>query len=273
MAGNKFRARERASTLANVYWRIRPVVRAAALAAVVGALLAVGWQGVLRSPYFRVRNIDVTEGPHFPRDEIIERVGLDRPINVFQFDADAARDALLTHPWVADAKVTTTLPDRATVEISERKAAGVIALDGLYLVDGTGRPFVRAKAGAAAGLPVITGVTRASYDAEPEHVEARIREALSVARLYTRTPLAAAWPLNGLHLATGGRTELLLGQTRVVLGRGAFKVKLERLGEVLGELKRRKKSARYILLSEDGKRAIVSEKPLEEGLDGSLSLR
>lgn len=282
MARNRFRGNRRvgegpetlggrvAGVLARV---VRRVVKLSVVLALLGAVGYGGWQAVLRSPYFRVRTISVQPTKHLDRDAIVARLGLDDTTNVFRFDPEVAAEALRDHPWVARATVRKALPDRVEIEVVEREPAGVVVLDGLYLVDATGRPFVRPEPREALGLTVVSGLDRATYEADAEHGRERIRSALALARLYGQSPLAARRPLSAVHLDAGGKSELLLGRTRVVLGRDGFKEKLVRLEEIFSKLSSRNMDAEYILLSEDNRRAIVKERSIEREMSGSLSLR
>lgn len=250
---------------------VRPLVRATVVLGLLAAIGLTGWRAVQVSPYFVVRHVDAEATPHLDRARIIELMGLLEPTNVFQFDAGAARDALLSHPWVATATVERVLPDRVIARVEERDPAGAVVLDQPYLVDATGRPFVQAPANAVAGLTLITGLDRAAFEADPEGARERVRDALAVARRYALSPLAERRPLGNVHLAPGDRLELMLGHTRVALGRGDFRDKIQRLEQILDAMAARKVDASYILLSEDLERAIVKEVPLRRGLGGALS--
>ena len=70
------------------------------------------------------------------------------------------------------------LPSTIAVDVVEREAACVVALNALYLADTRGLVFKRANPDEAAALPVITGVDRDAYLSEPEHAREHVREAL-----------------------------------------------------------------------------------------------
>ncbi len=253
--------------------QLGPVVKLGLIAAFLGLAAWTAYTAVLRSPYFRVRVVEANETAHLDRRAIIERIGLGQPTNLFRFDAKAAEDALLAHPWVARAEVRTVLPDRVEVVIEERAAAGVVALETLFLVDDTGRPIVPALPTDVADLPLVTGLNRQDYEVDAEGTRARIRDALSLARQYRNSPLATLRPLSDVHLAPIGRMELMLGRTRVVLGRDRHRQKLDLLNQIFAQLAERGVDAAYILLSEDLERAVVKEQPIDQGIGGSLSLR
>ena len=250
---------------------VTPHFRAVVLFACVGALGYAGWRAVLASPYFTVRHVDVVPSPHLDRDMILETVGLTAPTNIFRFEPSVAREALLAHPWVATVRVTETLPDGVSIKIQERKASGIVVLDGLHLVDSEGQPFVRARSSEMGDLPVIT-VDREVITADVAHWQGRIREALAVARLYDRVSVRIGRTLSNVHLAPGARLELMLGTTRVTLGRGRYEEKLNLLTRVFTRMAERKVDAEYILLGDDQKRVIVKERAIARPLTTSLTM-
>ena len=224
----------------------------------------VGYRAVIDSPYFVVRVVEVQPSAHLTRARIIELLGLTGPTSVFRFDETAATEALLAERWVAHATVTRKLPDRVTVHIEERDAAGVVVMGELFLVDDEGRPFVKPGRDEAQGLPLVTGLSRAEWSADQDAASARIRSALALARSYERSPVALKRRLSDVRLAPGGRMELMLGPMRVAMGSAGFGEKLIRLDAIDRSLRERNLDAAYVLLSDDLKRAIVMEKPLAQ---------
>ncbi len=281
MGRNRFRKQQRrygrrASVVAGdlmvrLGFGLRPHFRTLIILACVGVLGYVGWRAVLSSPYFTIRHVQAEPSPHLTRDVILSTIGLDQPTNVFRFESHGAREALLAHPWVAAVSVGETLPDRVSVEIQERRAAGIVVIDGLHLVDSEGQPFVRARPDDVGTLPVIT-VDRAVIGDDLAHWQSRIRQALAVARLYDRVSVRIGRTLSNVHLASGGRLELMLGATRVTLGRGRYEEKLNLLTKVFTRLAERKMDAEYILLGDDQKRVIVKEKAIARPLTNSLTM-
>lgn len=283
MAGNRFKGQRRAALrqkfagvarVLGIVWRaIRPVTLTVLAFGILGGLGFAAWKAVLQSPYFTVRTIQVEGSAHLTRDAVIGRAGLAQRTNMFRFDPQLAAASIEGHPWVAHAEVSTALPSTVNIQFEERRPEGVVVLGGLYLVDGTGEPFVKPSPAEAAGLPLITGLDRETYRADPEGAHAQIRDALAIARHYDLSELAARRPLSNVHLGEGGRLELFVGRTRVVLGQTEHRAKLRAAQRVFAQLKKRKLDASYILLSEDEKRAIVKEIPIADESDGSLTMR
>lgn len=105
------RRRARRERLRKVKW-VKLTALAALLVVVILALLA--------SPLFAIRSVRF-EGVVYTSGKSVEsaRKALDGE-SVFTVNTKAAREALLSDPWVADVRVTTQFPGRALVEISER---------------------------------------------------------------------------------------------------------------------------------------------------------
>ena len=241
--------------------------------AVLGGLCvagAGGWAVVQRSSYFNIRTVEATETAHLNRDTIVGLAGLDGPVNLFRYDALVAEEALGSHPWVASAHVEKRMPDRVEIRLSERVPAAVAALGALYVVDADGQPFIRATPSQAQGLPLVTGLSRELYEANPGASRALVRDALALERLYQRSELAAAHPLSNVHVGEGGRLELMLGRSRIVMGQGDFRTKLDRLARIFETLGQRGVEASYVLMDEKGQRSIVREVSAARPIMGSL---
>ncbi len=252
-------------------WRfVRPALLAAVILSAVGGVGVAVWQAAGSSAYFKVRTIEVSPTTQLTRAEVLALAGLDTAVNTFQFDTAAARAQLQAHPWIARAEVTKRLPNRVSVEIQERAPAGVLVLDELYLVDGAGAAFVAAQPAQVAAYTLVTGMDRSFYEAEPAAAQAQVREALAVARLYARHSLSDRHPLSNVHLGDGGRIELQLSRTRVVLGHENWNKKLTQLERIFEQLQARNMDAAYVLLSEDLERAIVKEIPTRSAISASL---
>jgi cell division protein FtsQ len=67
------------------------------------------------------------------------------------------------------------------IDVREHVAAAVVELGGLYLVDADGHPFKRAELASddGAGLPILTGIDRAAYIANPAATAGQIKNALA----------------------------------------------------------------------------------------------
>jgi cell division septal protein FtsQ len=150
----------------------------------VGAVAGGGYGGyrfVTHSPRFAITDIEVRGTHVLAPDAIRARLGFVAGDNIFLAPLARAERTLGAEPWIADVRVHRELPHTVVVDVRERAPAAVVELDGLYLADAAGRVFKRAATehGEGAGLPVVTGLDRAVYGADPDAGAAEVARALA----------------------------------------------------------------------------------------------
>lgn len=131
--------------------------------------------------------------------------------------ADIAR-AVERHPWIDSATVRMELPSTLQITVTEHVPVMMVALDALWYVDGSGRPFHRADT-ADLDYPILTGVDADLVAGHPEIASAIIGRALSLLRDAAAPPLHGTAAISEVrfHRRTGftvvlrSGTELLLG--------------------------------------------------------------
>jgi cell division protein FtsQ len=220
----------------------------AALLALATAVAAtrVAVRHVVASPRFAVQDIRVASAPlHVAAAEIIERTGVQLGDRLLAVDTDGIAARLARHPWISSARVRRELPGTLVIDVTERHAAAVAVLDGLYLLDEQGHPFKRATLEEADGQVVLTGISRMEYLALPRATEAAFREALAVLGEYqhpdtltaAKHATGARPALSEVHVDPHNGFSLFLydGGAEIRLGRGAVTDKLARLDEILAQ--------------------------------------
>ncbi len=243
---------------------VRPCVRGLIAVTILALLAFAGlkaWEMIRQLPHFDLTDIEIKPVAHLTRTQILEACGLDETVNFFEFDRASALKNVREFPWVSDVDITLELPNHITIDVTERKAAGILVLGELLLIDANGHPFAHATK-VTPDLPLITGVDPDVFKPDDQYTAERITTGLAIARMYNEGPFAKSRPLSDVCLAQGERYELNLGETRVSLGKKDIPEKLERTYAILDHLARHKLDADYILLSESHPRAIVSEKPV-----------
>ncbi|MDX2089398.1 MAG: FtsQ-type POTRA domain-containing protein [Kofleriaceae bacterium] len=162
----------------------------------VGTGVWFGYRFVTTSERFAITAIEVRGEHHLTEDQVRAAMPVQLGDNVFSTNLGDLAAALEATPWIADADVHRVLPHTLVVEIREHAPAAVVELGQLYLVDAAGHPFKRAQldAGDGADLPVITGISRESYERDPATTAATITEALAA---------LAAWRTNPQRPAIG----------------------------------------------------------------------
>lgn len=163
---------------------VRRSVPALAALAALGVLGGTAWAGyhfVTTSPRFAITDVAVRGNHRLSADDIRAAAHVELGDNVFATNLEALVRGLRANPWVADAEAHRVLPHTIAIEIREREPAAIADLGGLYLVDGSGHPFKRAEiaAGDGADLPVVTGLDRAAYAADPDATARLVQAALA----------------------------------------------------------------------------------------------
>jgi hypothetical protein len=160
--------------------RSLPAVAAVAAIAALGGAAWAGRRWVTSSSRFAIADVVVRGTHQVGADELRGALPVRAGDNVFADLAAIAR-AARANPWIAAAEVHRILPNTITVDVREYTAAAVVELGDLYLVDASGRPFKRAavETGETDGLPIITGVGRASYLANRAAAAATVRAAIA----------------------------------------------------------------------------------------------
>jgi cell division protein FtsQ len=149
-------------------------------------------------------------------------------------DPALVEDALRRHPWVASAEVRRTLPPALEIKIVERRAAAIVDLGALYLVDTAGEVFKRARPGDGLDLPVITGVGRDGWVDRRAEAEPLLRGALALLDRWAERGLDRRAPIAEIHVSAEYGTTLFAGDgMEIRLGQGSIPEKLSRLERVL----------------------------------------
>lgn len=246
------------------------------LALLAGAVWGgrIGFGHLVSSPRFQIRAIEFSPTAHLSADDIPDLAEISLGDKLLAVDTDRVAANVARHPWVAKVRASRRLPSTLVIEVDERHAAAVAALSGLYLVDGSGRPFKRATMDEADGLPVLTGIDRARYADMRDVSEAAFREALSVVHQY-REP--GTRPMIGevaIDPSFGFTLFFADGGAEVRLGRGNYGKKLALLDQILESVGAKEIRIVHLDLPESGKipvllRSAGADAPVKLSLEKS----
>jgi cell division protein FtsQ len=149
---------------------------------------------------------------------------------------------------VRTVEVTRRFPNRVSVQVAEHVPAALAVLGELYVLDEEGEPFKRVTPGDGLDLPLVTGLDREGYVADPDAARERFRTALEVARAYAQLSPGKAERLSEVRLEAQGLALVSVAGQEVRLGEGNSDVKLQRLARVRRELDARGLAAEIIHL-------------------------
>jgi cell division protein FtsQ len=118
-------------------------------------VLGLGAWGVINSPVFRTKRIEVQGVRHLTQADVVDAAGLPPGANLIRLSLDAVTADVERLPWVADAAASRDFPSTLVIRIVERTAVGWFRSEGAALViarDGTVLERLDAR---PTGIPVL----------------------------------------------------------------------------------------------------------------------
>ena len=244
-------------SLSAIRQRLQTLRAAASIVFVVAASIALAWgikEHVMNSPRFAVKTVRVDGTVRRTPEQVAEIAGLTLGMNIFAADLENARRRVLQDPWIAEAQIQRKLPTTVTMQVTEREAAAVVAVDAdLYLCTHEGDIFKRVEAEDPSDLVVITGLSAAQVATDRTLAIKRIRTALELLSSYEQRGPAKVYPPQEVHIATDGTMRMSVGKSSITLemGRTPYRMKVLRAARVLNEVKRRSADPAVVYLDNE----------------------
>lgn len=200
--------------------RSLPALVGAGVLVAVGGTAWAGYRFVTTSDRFAITSIEVRGNQQVPRDALVTSLPVKVGDNVFSASLDAIAAEVRQNPWVATANAHRELPHTIVVDVREHVAVALVELGGMYLVDAEGHPFKRAELGAddGAGLPIITGLARTAYVADPVGTSTNVRNALAALTRWRSEPERPS--IGEVHLDTHGGLTLVTYEQAITIQLG-----------------------------------------------------
>lgn len=161
----------------------------------------------LRSDLFLVRNLTISGLQRLTPAEVQAHTGLARQTLVWQVWPWRVERRLLTHPRVAAARVSITLPNRVRITVTERQPVAVfLSGGGSYVeVEAQGRILAVWPRPVVPAAPLVTGITLPAPRPGQRLTEAGARRVLRVA---AGLGPAGRARVSEIHLDAGGEVRL-----------------------------------------------------------------
>jgi len=222
----------------------------------VGALLLLGavglgvYRGVFGGDRLRVREIRFHGLSRLAADQLLTVLPVQRGDHLFLVDPGLLEATLQKQPWVARAEVNREfLAGTIEIEVREHRAAALVSLGELYLVNEAGQVFDRAVPGLGLDLPVVTGIDRDAFLSRTAEVEGILAGAVALAARWSEAKLDARAPISEIHVDPVLGTTVVTGDgTEIRLGQRELDAKLSRLSRLLPSLAAEPRRAEVIHL-------------------------
>ncbi len=203
---------------------------------------------IVRSPYFRVRDVEVRGTTRISSAQVMKLIGWPKPQSIFEIPMRQIEAALNRNPWVERALARRKFPDRLIVDVTERKPRAVVHLEHLFYVDQEGVVFKRVTKGDGLNFPIVTGLKEDEVTG-PEGRELLAR-ALELQTLLEKEPRFRSI-VSEIHVSKRlGFSVITMGKTREIrFGFDNFPLKMGSLNKLFDQLDRQRLQARFIDLS------------------------
>jgi cell division protein FtsQ len=214
-----------------------------------GALLTA--QMLIESGYFGVKQIHVEHQVRVSEGDILAASDIEIGDSLFDLDLYMIGGKIEEHPWIAQAVVERSFPDKVVIRVVEREARAVIDLDYLYYVDRSGIVFKMLESGDDLNYPVITGIDRQYLLDNPDQTESSLKLALQLMDELENRTLFNLEDVSEIHYdqLEGLILHTRIGGVPVLLGTQGFAVKLDRLEKIYTDLEPRLMALKYIDLN------------------------
>ena len=146
-----------------------PVVSMVVILCSVGGLLAY----LRTSPRFELTRVGVGGNVRLTPESIVACLELPPQVNIFRIHLEALQTRLAALPWIKTVNVFRNLPDKISIELTERTPYALVKLDKLYLVDNEGVILEALASGSEITLPIITGRFVEQLDLQGENGKLR----------------------------------------------------------------------------------------------------
>lgn len=224
---------------------------------VIACSVAVAWGArhyVLSSPRFAVRTVLVDGVSRRSAQDVAERGGVAVGANVFALDLDLAKQQIEADPWVEGATIVRKLPSTIQIQVVEREARAVVAIDSeLFLTTADGVLFKKLEPDDPIDLPVLTGIAPEMVVSDRPGLELTVRRSLDIITELERAGVAKRFPVQEVHIERDGAIVVTLGKDAVAvhLGQPPYRGKIEQGARVLAEMAARKAQASVVFLDND----------------------
>ena len=181
-------------------------------AGVVGAALVtaagVGLVELREGPAFRLGEVRI-EGNHRATTAELRHLADLRPgEHMLTLDLERTAQSIARHPWVAGASVRRMYPGTVSIDVVEHVPVMLLALDRLWYVDESGKPFKQAERGDL-DHPLLTGVDPQLVSEAPHLAQAVIIGALQTLDATDACGVLSADDISEVHYSPSGGYSLI----------------------------------------------------------------
>lgn len=192
--------------------------------------LVIGW--IVSRGTFRLREIVVlTPLKHLSEIDLVRMSGVKKGQNLFWLSLEKVSLQIQPHPWIESVAVAKSYPGRLVVEVTEQQPVALVKWDQLYLVNHHGKVFKKMGAKDPKNFPIITGLGRKE--------ESKVRDSVKLLHHFQGSETLRRSGLSEIHWEPKQGVSIFTVRpvVRAVLGKEKWEERLDRLSQILPEMK------------------------------------
>ena len=234
----------------------RKVIKPVLALTLIGAVLIIFWlranlsRFIFTSPYFNLREINISGQRLVKPEEILSYSRLELGTNIFRLDIARISRMIEVHPLIKEAIILRRLPDVIDIKVRERKQIACISLGEMYGLDEEGviLPPLEVKSELSPKLPVVTGLRVASVTVGEGLDLAGVKSSLNVLKAMAETKLGEFLEIGEINVVKPATPVLYTTRenTEIRLGNYPVRQQLESLKVIWVDLKEKGSEAEYI---------------------------
>ena len=145
------------------------VISGTAFIALMGLFFIFCYSLITQCDYFRVKDLRIEGIRMLSAEQVLKQAELDENINLLSINLSLTRKKLISHPWIANAEIKRTLPDKIVIKITEHIPLAVVNLGNKFILNNNGRIFKRLTDHDPFDLPEIDGLKLSDISLPDEH--------------------------------------------------------------------------------------------------------
>lgn len=126
----------------------------------LAVLLIGGGVCFLLSPFFNVRNIEISGNEKITQETIVSLSGIELEENTFKISKSKVQQAIKTNAYIESVKIKRKLPETIEIQVVERKVAYMLSLGNAYVYMNT-QGYLLEISQEKLEVPMITGILTA----------------------------------------------------------------------------------------------------------------
>lgn len=213
-----------------------PVLRLLALALTLcvglAASFAVYW--VARPDLVLVERVEFVGNSRADGATLRHLSGIANGTTMWGVDLDAARQGVLSHPWVRRAEVIRRWPDTVRVTVEERTPTAVLQYGSLYYLDELGVPFLAVDSDDL-DYPILTGLDPILEQQHPDLPRLVIRDVLWMIRELEAREIANSSQVSQVAFDASRGYLVSVAHSRIAFGLEGLPKQMDRLAALRGQ--------------------------------------